>query len=162
MEPPPWVSLGCDGTSFLLDRHKDDLSIPVRGQVGVQSGPEGLTPWDPGGGSGEGRGQQGGSPSVRAGTPGCFQVATPATDADGDKVLRVYASQSLSECSQNQRLWLKKTPVLIGTGEGIGNRRRDNCDPGNSHLTFRKHSDRVSEDAKKKKSLLWLRRHERN
>ena len=57
----------------------------------------------------------------------------------------------------------KKTPVLIGTGEGIGNRRRDDCDPGNSHLTFRKHSDRVSEDAKKKKkSLLWLRRHERN
>ena len=56
----------------------------------------------------------------------------------------------------------KKTPVLIGTGEGIGNRRRDDCDLGNSHLTFRKHSDRVSEDAKKKKSLLWLRRHERN
>lgn len=38
-----------------------------------------------------------------------------------------------------------KTPVLIG------NRGRDACDPGNSPLTFRKHSDRVSEDAKKKK-----------
>ena len=145
----PW---GCDRTSFLLDRHKDDLSISIKGQVGVQSIPEGPTPWDPGGGSGKGRGQQGGSPGVGAGTPGCFQVlAAPATDADGDKVLHVYASQSLSECSQNQRLWLKKTPVLIGTGEGIGNRRRDDCDPGNSHLTFRKHSDRVSEDAKKKK-----------
>ena len=58
MEPPPWVSLGCDGTSFLLDGHKDDLSIPVRGQVGVQSGPEGLMPWDPGGGSDEGRGRR--------------------------------------------------------------------------------------------------------
>jgi hypothetical protein len=41
-----------------------------------------------------------------------------------------------------------KTPVLIG------NRRRDDCDLGNSPLTFRKHSDRVSEDAKKKKSAL--------
>ena len=38
-----------------------------------------------------------------------------------------------------------KTPVLIG------NRGRDACDAGNSPLTFRKHSDRVSEDAKKKK-----------
>lgn len=47
----------------------------------------------------------------------------------------------------------KKTPVLIGTGEGIGNRRRDDCDLGNSPLTFRKHSDRVSEDAKKKKKV---------
>lgn len=98
----PW---GCDRTSFLLDRHKDDLSIPVRGQVGAHCGPKGPAPWDPGGGSGEGRGLQGGSPRVGAGTLGCFQVATPATDADGDKVLRVYASQSRRECSQNQRLW---------------------------------------------------------
>ena len=41
-----------------------------------------------------------------------------------------------------------KTPVLIG------NTGRAGCDPGNSPLNFRKHSDSVSEDAKNKKSAL--------
>nr|XP_025129847.1 uncharacterized protein LOC112581576 [Bubalus bubalis] len=86
----------CDRTSFLLDRHKDDLSIPVRGQVGAQSGPEGPTPWDPGGGSSEGRGQQGGSPGVGAGTLGCFQVPAPATDADGDADAHTACPSSVS------------------------------------------------------------------
>ena len=141
----PW---GCDGTSFLLDRHKDDLSIPVRGQVGAQSGPEGPTPWDPGGGSSEGRGQQGGSPGVGAGTLGCFQVPAPATDPDGDADAHTACPSSVSMRASHSASALRtsvygKTPVLIG------NRRRDDCDPGNSPLTFRKHSDRVSEDAKK-------------
>nr|XP_025131411.1 uncharacterized protein LOC112581885 [Bubalus bubalis] len=83
-------------TSFLLDRHKDDLSIPVRGQVGAQSGPEGPTPWDPGGGSSEGRGQQGGSPGVGAGMLGCFQVPASATDADGDADAHTACPSSVS------------------------------------------------------------------
>ena len=79
---------------------------------------------------------------------GCFQVPASATDADGDADAHTACPSSVSMRASHSASALRtsvygKTPVLIG------NRRRDDCDPGNSPLTFRKHSDRVSEDAKK-------------